>query len=257
VPTLQEFLGAEQTDNNAWRFHVPRELHGAFGGAFGGVVAACALVAARSVAPGRTPNALDCRFVRGLRAGGATATAEVLHSGRTLSTIAIDLRDEEERLCTRATISLVDPTFLSDFDYDGPASGDPWVDHSDATPWPALAPIVETIDSRIVGTDNRGIATAIKIPWDVDRGSSAEAACMAADMSVGPPVGSAVPKGVGTPNPDLSLRFCGKVTTPIVIGVGRLDRAYGGVAATRIEVYSDEKLVANGVSTSLLLPAQP
>lgn len=239
-------------ENNEWRFHVPVELHGAFGGAFGGVVAATTLVAARSAVGGRTPIALDCRFLRGLAAGDAIAKPAVLHTGRSLAVVSVDLFDERDRLCTRATISLVDQAVLHDFTADGSAAGD-WIDHADATPWPALAPIVTTIDSRIVGQDASGIATAIRVPWD-DPGHSAEAACMAADMSVGPPVGSAVPKGVSAPNPDISLRFCGDVTTPIIVGVCRMDRAGGGVAATRIEVYSDDALVANGISTTLLLP---
>ncbi|MEX2395288.1 MAG: acyl-CoA thioesterase domain-containing protein, partial [Actinomycetota bacterium] len=228
--TLLEFLRAEQLENNAWRFHVPRELHGAFGGAFGGVVAAATIVTARSVAEGRTPNALDCRFVRGLRAGDATATATVINSGRTLSTVSVDLADEEGKLCTRATVSLVDPAVLYDHRTSNAVAGD-WMPHADAAKWPAVAPIVEAIDSRIVGEDERGIATAVRVPWDVDPSTSAEAACIAADMSVGPPVGGAVPRGVSSPNPDISLRFCGEVTTDILVGACRIDRAFGGIAA--------------------------
>src|SRR5688500_7369610 len=99
MPSLPEFLGARGVSEGEWRFDVPVELHGAFGGAFGGIVAACTLIAARSVAPGRVPNALDCRFVRGLPAGSALARATVLHSGRSLSTITVDLSDESDRLC--------------------------------------------------------------------------------------------------------------------------------------------------------------
>lgn len=255
MPTpLHEFLRAQQQENNQWTFHIPVELHGAFGGAFGGVVAACTLVAARTAAPGRKPNAIDCRFMRGLSAGGAFTRASVLHSGRTLSTVAVDLFDDKEKLCTRSTVSLVDAAALHDFELDH-AAPTGWIAHEDATAWPAVAPIVTALDSRIVGNDEGGIATALRIPWDVDADSSPEAACMAGDMSVGPPVGGAVPSGVRTPNPDLSLRFCGEVTSQIVIGACRLDRAHAGVAATSIEVYSDGALVANGVSSSLLLPS--
>lgn len=254
MPSLHEFLRAQQQENNQWTFHVPTELHGAFGGAFGGVVAACTLVAARTVAPGRRPNAIDCRFMRGLPAGGAFTRASVLHSGRTLSTVAVDLFDDKEKLCTRSTVSLVDAEALHDFGLDREAPAD-WIAHEDAKPWPAVAPIVTAIDPRLVGNDERGIASAIRIPWHVGADSSPEAACMAGDMAVGPPVGGVVPAGVRTPNPDISLRFCGEVTSQIVVGACRLDRAHGGVAATSIEVYSDGALVANGVSTSLLLPS--
>ena len=253
MASVQKFLGAESLGEGAWRFTVPVELHGAFGGAFGGVVAACTLIAARSVAPGRVPNALDCRFVRGLPAGSAVATATVLHSGRSLSTISVDLSDERDRLCTRSTISLVAPEALHPIGRPGPQPGD-WKPHEDASRWPAIAPIVEAIDSRLVGNDERGFATAMKIPWDVEAASSAESASMAADMAVGPPLGSLTGEGASTPNPDLSLRFCGQVTSDTIVGVGRLDRVGGGVAAVGVEVWSDGALVATGVSTALMIP---
>ncbi len=253
MPSVAEFLGAEVVGEGAWRFEVPVELHGAFGGAFGGIVAACTLITARSVAAGRVPNALDVRFVRGLPAGGAVARASVLNSGRSLSTVSVDLHDERERLCARATISLVETTILHPVERPGPAPGR-WKPHDEATPWPAVAPIVATIDSRLVGNDELGYATAMKIPWDVTPDSSAESACMAADMAVGPPLGSLTSDGASTPNPDLSLRFCGSVSTPFIVGLGRLDRATGGIAAVGVSVWSGAELVATGVSTALMIP---
>lgn len=254
MPSLADFLDARQENNTTWRFGMPQTIHGAFGGAFGGAIAAAAVFAARSVAPDRVPNALDCRFLRGLRAGEAVATTTVLNAGRTLSTISVDIEDESGRLCTRATVSLIDPSVLYDFEFAEQRPGD-WKNHEEASKWPAIAPIVEVIDSRIVGNDERGVATAVRVPWDHDPTFSAEATCMAADMSVGPPVGAAVPAGVGSPNPDISMRFCGEVTTEILVGACRIDRATSGLAATRIEVYSGDDLVANGISTTLLLPA--
>jgi acyl-coenzyme A thioesterase PaaI-like protein len=253
VTTLEKFLGAEPAGEGAWRFDVPRELHGAFGGAFGGIVAACSLIAARSAAPGRVPNALDCRFVRGLPAGTATARVTVLHSGRSLSTIAIDLLSSEDKLCTRSTISLVDPSLLVPIERRAREPG-AWKPHADASQWPAVAPIISTIDCRLVGNDENGMATAMKIPWDSDPSSSAESASMAADMAVGPPLGRLASEGASTPNPDLSLRFCGEVTEKEIVGVGRLVRAGGGIAAIEVEVWSSGSLVAIGVSTALLLP---
>ena len=252
MASVEKFLGAEPVGEGAWRFHVPVELHGAFGGAFGGIVAACTLIAARSVAPGRVPNALDCRFVRGLPAGEAVATATVLHSGRSLSTISVDLRSGD-RLCTRSTISLVVPDALHHIERPGPRPGE-WKAHEDARPWPAIAPIISTIDSRLVGDDDRGLATAMKVPWDVTASSSAESASMAADMAVGPPLGTLTGEGASTPNPDLSLRFCGEVRSEVIVGVGRLDRVGGGVAAVGVEVWSAGELVATGVSTALMIP---
>jgi len=48
-----EFLGGRPDEEGSWRFELGRKLHGAFGGAFGGVVAAATLVAARPLAEGR------------------------------------------------------------------------------------------------------------------------------------------------------------------------------------------------------------
>jgi acyl-coenzyme A thioesterase PaaI-like protein len=252
MPTLHEFLSAGQQENSDWRFVVPRELHGAFGGAFGGVVASCTLVAARSAAPGRTPNALDIRFLRGLPAGEAFTTTTVLHSGRSLSNIAVDLTDATGRLCARSTISLVDADVLEPFEQTLAMSRG-WDDYDTASSFPAVAPIVSVIDPRFVGRAEANIATAIRIPWD-DPGHSAEACCMAGDMAVGAPLGGTAPRGVGTPNPDISLRFCGEVTTPIAVGVGRWERSANGVAVVSVEVWSGDALVAIGVSTALLLP---
>ncbi len=252
MPTLHEFLGAEQQENRDWSFTVPASLHGAFGGAFGGVVASCTLVVARAAAPGRTPNALDIRFLRGLPAGDAIASATVLHSGRSLTNVAVDLSHAKGRLCARSTISLVDPDVLDPFEQ---AQTMPrgWDDYETASSFPAVAPIVSVIDPRLVGRAEANIATAMRIPWD-DPGHSAEACCMAGDMAVGAPLGGTAPSGVGTPNPDISLRFCGEVTSPIVVGVGRWERSANGVAMVSVEVWSAETLVGVGVSTALLLP---
>ncbi len=253
VTTLGEFLQAQPGGEGRFRFHIPRELHGAFGGAFGGVVCAATIVAARAAAPGRIPNALDTRFVRGLVAGDAFATATVIHAGRSLANVSVDLTDEAGKLCARSTISFVERSALAEFDHDTLAPGD-WIRHDEADPWPPVAPIVTALDSRIVGQDERGIATAIVVPWNVSAETSAEAACMAADLAVGPPLGANVPRGIGTPNPDISLRFCGDVTTPTITGLGRMTRASGGVAAVTLEVWSGDALVCNGISTALLLP---
>jgi acyl-coenzyme A thioesterase PaaI-like protein len=252
MPTLHEFLQARQLDNNDWAFTVPAELHGAFGGAFGGVVASCTLVAARAAAPDRTPNALDIRFLRGLSAGDAVTTTTVLRAGRSLTNVAVDLRDPSGRLCARSTISLVDAAVLHPFE-ETQATPRGWDDYEGASSFPAVAPIVSVIGPRFVGRSGADIATAIRVPWD-DAGHSAEAACMAGDMAVGAPLGGTAPRGVGTPNPDISLRFCGEVATPVVTGIGRWERSANGVAMVSVEVWSDDALVAIGVSTALLLP---
>jgi acyl-coenzyme A thioesterase PaaI-like protein len=249
VTTLLEFLSAEPAGEGSSRFVLPREMHGAFGGGFGGLVCAATLIAARSVAPGRTPNALDCRFVRGLPAGEAYATATTIHAGRSLANVSVDLSDGTGKLCARSTISLVDPSVLEPVALD-PLQPPAFTSHADAAAWPAIAPIVEVIDPRFVARD----ATAIVVPWDVASDSSAEAVCVAADLAVGPPLGANVPSGVGTPNPDISIRFCGTVSTPALVGQSSLVRAANGVAMVDVNVWSGEALVGTAISTALLLP---
>ncbi len=65
---IKTFLGAQEHGDGDWTFELPTQVHGAFGGAFGGLIAACTVLASRSCAPGRTPVALDCRFLRALPA---------------------------------------------------------------------------------------------------------------------------------------------------------------------------------------------
>jgi len=248
---VAEFLGAAR-DGDGWVFDLPERLHGAYGGAFGGVVAACALVAARSLVDERDPVALDCRFLRGIPAGTVRATPTLLHEGRSLQAAAVELSSDGRRRA-HACISFVDRSVLDAFELQVPPAP-PFESYDDARPWPAVAPIASTLDVRSVGSFDGGDATALRVPWD---GSSAEAACLAGDMSVGAPVARGVSgTGITHPNPDLSLRFCGEVATPVVVGHARMERAGIGVGAVRISVWSGETLVAIGSSVSLLLPSR-
>ncbi len=258
---LLEFLKGEPSGEGAWSFQLGRELHGAFGGANGGVIAAAALAVSRDAAPGRTPAALDARFLRGLVAGDARIVPSVLHQGRTLSCVSVDVFDERERLCTRATVTLIAPEALERFDDPGeqsPPAG--WTSYDEGRPWPrpkapVEIPLLETFGPRAVGHDEHGIATAVRIPFD-EPGCAAEAACIAADISVGPPGGRAVAgrPPIPHPNPDLSLRFGGQgAPTPIMVGAARLEGIAAGLAQTRIEVWADGRLAATGISSSTLL----
>ncbi|MCZ7537595.1 MAG: thioesterase family protein [Acidimicrobiia bacterium] len=188
---LLEFLGGEKQGDGSWRFDLGRELHGAFGGANGGVVAAACLATARDAVPGRVPAGLDARFLRGLTAGTAHAVPTILHQGRTLAIVSVDLFDERDKLCTRGSISFVDPSALASVDDPGQA-GSPkgWCSHAEGKPWARpgsgiRVPLIETFDPHVVGNDERGIATSVRVLWD-EPGTCAEAACIAADISVGP-----------------------------------------------------------------------
>ena len=247
-----EFLGAIPGEDGTWRFEIGRELHGAFGGAFGGVVAAAAVMTARSVAKGRAPVALDIRFLRSLAAGTAMAAPTILHSGRTLSCVSVDLCTEDGRLAARATVSLVAPEALAPLSRD--ARTLPL--YAEGRAWPQVgAPIIESLAPRTVPWPDAGDALAIRVPWDDDADASAEAACLPADMAVGPPVvlGVAAAEGVAHPNPDLSLRFAAPISGDEVVGVGRLERVHGGIATVAVEVWSIAGLAAIGVSSSTLL----
>jgi acyl-coenzyme A thioesterase PaaI-like protein len=189
-----------------------------------------------------------------LPAGTARASATLLHGGRSLSTVAVDVCDEAGKLATRGTVSLADSAGLKPLRI---PSGEPdaWTAFDEAQPWPPVAPIVATLDARSVGSSARGLATGVRVPWEGDD-FSAEAACLAADISVGQPIGATL-TGAGepprAPNPDLSLRFCGEVRAAHVVGVSRTHRVDGGVMALSIEVWSQGELVAVGVSSALVL----
>lgn len=257
---LLEFLNGEEQRDGSWRFSIGRELHGAFGGANGGVVAATCLATARQAVPERVPAGLDARFLRGLPAGATRAVPTVLHQGRTLATVAVDLFDERDKLCTRGTVSLVEPSALAPIDAPGvadPPSG--WCPHADGKAWArpssgVRVPLIETFDPRVVGNDDRGVATSVRVLWD-EPGTCAEAACVAADISVGPPVGAATGgRPIPIPNPDLSLRFNARDDLPrSLASAARLERIQAGLALTRIEVWTEETLVATGVSCTTML----
>ena len=253
-----EFLQGEPTGDGSWRFTVGDERHGAFGGAFGGLLAACTVHVARQVAGGRRPAALDARFLRSLPAGEARLVPTVIHQGRSLTCVQVDVLDGRHRLATRSTVHLVAPAGLRPVDHPGERGDAPVV-----APWEAGAawrnpagmevPIVRTLAPRVVGRGELGIATALRVPWD-EPDASAEAACLAADMCVGPPVAGAFP-GAPTPapNPDLSLRFAGREAGPEVVGWGRLARIDAGLATVQVVVRSGAHPVAIGVSCSLVL----
>jgi hypothetical protein len=255
--TPDEFFGRDGERTFAFGAH----LHGAFGGVFGGVLAAATVVVARELAPGRVPASLDCRFLRALPAGRAHVVADALHAGRSMTTVTVDLVDDRARTTTHATITLVEPAALSPLARDEP--GHEW-SSGDGTPWrnpPGVhAPIIETLAPRTVPIDGDAIATAVDAPWTVDdRCAGAEAVCIAADLCVGPPVALACRgRRVAHPNPDLSLRFAGGTAIPPetpVVAAGRLASLGGGVATVAIDVVAGGRLAGVGTSFSVLLEA--
>jgi len=256
VTTFAEVLGIRPTDDGGAVLAFPRELHGAFGGAFGGLLAAGIVHVARRSAEGREPAGIDCRFVRGLPAGDAVATCEVMHAGRSLTLVRVDLYDERGKLATAATVSLADPSALHALDVAGAAVAEP----SDWRSWTMPAgvdiPIITTLAPRMAPLGDGAIATLVRMPWDDADGTwSAEAACVAGDFCVGPPVGLACE---GTwlphPNPDVAVRFAPHPGVGRdVVGVGRVTRMARGLAVVDVEVSSGGVAFAAGVCTSMVL----
>ncbi len=258
--TPLEYLGAKQIDEASWRLHMPRAIHGAFGGVTGGALAAAAVAIGRFAAPGRIAVSLDMHFLRGLASEEATAAVDVLSSGRSLTVVRVELSDEQERRTTVARVAFAEPTALEPIDTDPPASqlGPPSPDVGEsAKPWRpprgVEVPIIDTAQPRAARVGN-GIATLVTVPWDLDA-DGAEGACLAADLSVGPPVDAVLAKGrwVPHPNPDLSIRFAGPITSSELVAVAACRRVSRGAATVESEVWDGTEFVASAISTSLFI----
>ena len=249
-----EFLGGKHEGEGRWAFAFGEHINGAFGGVFGGAIAAACLTAARSVAPGRVPAGIDCRFLRAL-SSSATVTASVVHKGRTLTAVDARVVDERDRTTTSAGITLVNAEALHPLTRESAGFELPIGDGGGAewrAPPSAMAPIIDALAPRMAKTADGGIACTIRVPWEEDE-VSPEAMGMAGDVCVGPPVGGALETWVPHPNPDLSLRFGAPTHGDPLVGVGRLRGIQAGLALVGVEVFAGGALAAIGVSYSLLL----
>jgi hypothetical protein len=177
--------------------------------------------------------------------------------------VGVDLHDEQGKRAARATVTLAEGSALRALD--APGSGEPpdLVPFDEGRPLPPPvgieAPIMDLLGVRLVGRPGGGYAHAVPVPWEREGEADdvAEVACVAADFCVGVPVGAALAAAAvraPIPNPDLSLRFAGHERGDVVVGIGRLGRIDGGVAATSVEVWSEGLLVALGPSD---LPFSP
>ncbi len=254
-----ERLRGQPGDDGEWRFDLTEELNGGFGGTNGGTLAAVCVYVARSISPSRIPAGLDIRFLRGFRPGIARIRPTVLNAGRTLTTVSVDVLTHDDKLATRATVSLAAPGGLAAIDQ-APSRERPadLADYADGKTWRqprgGVIPLIETFSPRAMGRGEDGIATGITVIWEGDT-YSAEAACIAADISVGPPVAAAL-KGrpLAMPNPDIALRFTGRMsTTDHLVSVCRLEGISAGLATTSMVVFSGTTLLAVGASTTTCL----
>ena len=257
----ERLRGTEQNDGE-WQFDLAEELNGAFGGTNGGALAALCVFVARALAPGRIPIGIDARFIRSFRPGLARVVPTVLNQGRTLSTVSVDVFTQDGKLATRGTVSLVVPEALAAIDRSGQrAAPGNLCSFADGRAWrqpqghPGI-PLIDTFSPRQMATSDDGIVTGTRIIWS-DPKATAEAACIAADISVGPPVAGAL-KGVplAMPNPDISLRFSGAdLTGDHLVSNCRLEGVTGGLATTSLEVWSGSRLIAVGISSTTCLKA--
>ncbi|MCZ6640918.1 MAG: thioesterase family protein [Gammaproteobacteria bacterium] len=265
---LDTFAGRKRSDS-LWSFELEEHFNGAFGGTNGGVLSALSVYVAR-VETERRPASIDSRYIRGFRPGTARVEVTTIRKGRTLSVLGIDIFDGNDRLCTHSVITLVEQSGLAEniqhLNQVLPAAhlatwkdGKLW-----RQPTGQIIPLIDTFEPRSLGGNNlrsnnlrskkNETATATKVVWQ-EPGTSAEAACIAADISVGPPVARAVQGGASTPNPDLSLRFCG-TNDPgeHLIALCELRSIVSGLASTSISVWNRAELLAVGVSSTTCLP---
>lgn len=254
---FEQRFDSQHINNGEWLYQLGEELNGGFGGTNGGVLAAICVNAARNLAPGRRPIGVDARFVRGFRPGTARVVATVLKGGRTLSTVSVDIFNNE-KLTTRGTVSLVAPEALENVDADDIQPEGELKIYEEGRVWSEpssqIIPLIETFKPRQLGKNSQGTATAVDTIWD-EPGALEEASCIAADISVGPPVAAALGgKPLAMPNPDISLRFVGADTTPAwLVATCRLESINAGIATTRMEVRDANILVAIGISTTTCL----
>jgi acyl-coenzyme A thioesterase PaaI-like protein len=253
---FDEKLKRQQFKPGEFQYQLDSELNGGFGGTNGGVLAAVCINAAQLICPERRPVGLDARFIRGFKPGLARVECNVLNQGRTLSTICVDIYNQENKLTTRGTVSLVVPDALAPVNTEASAPAmDNLLPYDEGRRWkqPPLQeiPLIETFNPRQLGRSDSGVATAVDTIWD-EQGALAEACCIAADISVGPPVASALRgKTLATPNPDLALRFTGADYTPAwLVSICHLESIRNGLATTRLEVRDGQSLLAVGVSTT-------
>jgi acyl-coenzyme A thioesterase PaaI-like protein len=260
MPDVDEFLGTRRAGDDVL-FALGGDVLGAFGGVFGGLIAASVVRAARDVAPNRVPAGVDCRFLRGLSPGIARVAIDVVHEGRTLLCARGEVFDERGRLASTALVSFLAPDALHPLDADADADApgpDPGSWRAFSAPAGVDIPIVGVLRPELSAAASGAIATRITIPW-IDAGAAhgAEAACVAGDMAVGPPVAAAC---AGTwlphPNPDLSMRFV-PCADPVntAVASGRVVRMVGGQVVVAVDVRAGGAVFAAGVATSMVLPA--
>jgi acyl-coenzyme A thioesterase PaaI-like protein len=264
LAAVREFLGGPHPDGDDWAFDFGEHLESNWGAVYGGALAAGILAVARAVAPARSPRSLHIQIVRSVPRGIAHVIANVLHAGRTVTTVQVDLRDKRSKLAVSALVTLVSPGEVA-ADHHDTAAGPLAVEQIPLIPEAWTPPVAERLG--MIGTgffvDNqqpgiggrRPVGLSLTVPWEDLAVTGPEAACLAADAAVGGPLTQAFGfDGVAGPNADLSLRFTTAHATRVISGIASMLSLQHGTATVGIEVQAGDQQLAHGLATSLLLP---
>ncbi len=252
-----ETFSGDQLEAGRWSFDLAERFNGAFGGTNGGVLAAIAVHTARRESSGRRPTSVDARFIRSCPPGVATVEISALNVGRTLSVYSVDVVGSNGKLCTRAGVTVVAAIQLAGDVSEENLNDQPHYDDAEAKAWlhprGFKVPLIDSFKPRSCH-QGRLTTTRVLLPWE-ESNTAQEAACVASDISVGPPVGRAVKGRAGIPNPDLTLRFtpAPEIVSQVEARCELVDLNVGQ-ATTRIDTWCGKNLLAVGVSTTTCIP---
>jgi acyl-coenzyme A thioesterase PaaI-like protein len=269
IETVRTFLGGPRLDGDRYIFDFGEHLESNWGSVYGGALAAGALAVARAVAPERSPRSLHLQIVRSVPRGGAFATANIRHSGRTVGTIEVELFDQRRKLAMIGLVTMVVPDAVASAYH--ATSAEPFqirsipIDATHALPAPIVrtldmlreldgVPAIQKVDNvrpSVDGTAACGLQ--MTVPWEGLDHTGPEAACLAADAIIAAPImESFVPLEVLGPNADLTLRFTTAPATPIITASGAMLSLQHGTATVAIEVHAATDQLAHGLATSVL-----
>lgn len=268
--TVQEFLGGPHAVNSGWRFDFGEHLASAWGGTYGGALAAGCVALARRAAPGRSPRSLHMQLMRKVPLGVVSAHVRQLYAGRTVTTVQVQVLDGRDRVAVQSEVTLVDTQALARQEtyVTAPAIRVVAEPRSDRHPNVAspvarvlgLKPMdwLRTPDLPPAITGNDSYVGVGRAPWSDQTRTGPELACVMADVCNGGAIVHGLPPGAeyryAFPNTDLSLRFSALPGAAEVTGVGTLLCVHEGTTIVGIRVQTEAGQLAHGLSGSILAP---
>lgn len=272
IVAVRDFLGGPHADGDGWSFDFGEHLESNWGTVYGGATSAGLVAVARAVASDRSPRSLHVQLVRSVTRGQAKVSAEVLHAGRTVATVQVELRDNSDKLAAVGLVTMVTPQALAaEFD---DTSSEPFrrIEREGRLADGFTAPVQRSLqmlsrlqddgtfvasyaENRVSCIDGTPPPVGhITLPWDDLEHTGPEASCLSADAMTAPPIlYSYIPNEVIGPNVDLSLRFTTAPATSEVLSAGTMVSVHRGAVTVGIEVQSGGSELARGLATSLLL----